>query len=83
VKDSKKNSTYSHTNIRSYLTVEFLKKDFFFAWPFSGLHGGSFSVFLEKHSQGTLGVNVFLKNKSIPCFNLKASLGLGILVYNW
>jgi hypothetical protein len=57
VKNSKKNSTYSHTNIRSYLTVEFLKKEFFFAWPFSGLHGGSFSVFLEKHSQGTLGVN--------------------------
>jgi hypothetical protein len=36
VKNSKKNSTYSHTNIRSYLTVEFLKKEFF-------LHG-SFPV---------------------------------------
>jgi hypothetical protein len=41
VKYSIKNSTYSHTNIRSYPTVEVLKEDFF-AWPFSGLHGGSF-----------------------------------------
>jgi hypothetical protein len=56
VKNSKKNSTYSHTNIRSYLMVEVLKKRIFFAWPFSSLHGDSFWVFLEKHSQGTLGV---------------------------
>jgi hypothetical protein len=55
VKNSKKKSTYSYTNIRSYPKVEILKKEKF-ARPFFGLHGGSFQVFLDKHSQGTLGV---------------------------
>jgi hypothetical protein len=38
--------------VRPNPTIEVLKKDFFFF----GLPGGSFLVFLDKHSQGPLGV---------------------------
>jgi hypothetical protein len=39
-------------------SIEVLKKEFFFPLPFFGLPRGSFSVILEKYSQGTLGVIV-------------------------
>jgi hypothetical protein len=45
VKNSKKNSTYSHTNIRSYPTVEFLNKELFFHGPFLVSMGVVFECF--------------------------------------
>jgi hypothetical protein len=45
VKNSKKNSTYSHTNIRSYPTVEFLKKEFFLHGRFPVSMGVVFECF--------------------------------------
>jgi hypothetical protein len=45
VKNSKKNSTYSHTNIRSYPTVEVLKKDIFLHGHFPVSIGVVFECF--------------------------------------
>jgi hypothetical protein len=45
VKNSKKNSTYSHTNIRSYPMVEVLKKDFFLHGHFPVSMGVVFECF--------------------------------------
>jgi hypothetical protein len=54
--------TYSHTNVRPYHTIEVLKRDSFFCLPFFNLLRGNFSVFLDKHSQGLLGVKGFGDN---------------------
>jgi hypothetical protein len=65
VKNSKKNSTYSHTNIRSYFTVEFLKKEVFLHGPFLVSMGVVFKCFWRNIVKELLGLRLILGNVEV------------------